>query len=450
VIVTGEAIGRACMSSLVMTAIGSGGVDRSILSMLGSSGLPGFKACWTISRWTCGELLTSSRIEMDAGFFKPTSTATVRPDEPVKPSGTPRHTGCFSTSSSHTPFLRKKSMNSEREVRVLITAAGRPPRKGRPPRTRDDAMVSAREAQNRFTFAACDGASKGMADPARGLSGTAYERAPLLLNLELTADGSWRLASTWCNLGLWRNAITFRSACADLARLLGHAADLSAGDEVLDVGVGYGDQVILWLNEFHVKRVVAVESSPTVAAAARAALVDRPAASVVHADACKLSSTALTSAAASFDAVLCLDCAYHFSTRSSFVAAAMPLLRPAGRFAAIDLLPTDLRHNCGFGWLAQRLVALAVGIPWSNLYDQAAYATMLRDCGLVDVRIRPVDGMVFAPLATYAAEQKRRLRASGDLSWREGVLLSAVSALMGFVSRHRLFHLCVVTARRPG
>lgn len=140
------------MSSLVMTAIGSGGVDRSILSTLGSSGLPGFKACSTISRLTYGELLTSSRSEMDAGFFKPTSTATVRPDEPVMPSGMPRHTGCFSTSSSHTPFLRKYSMNSEREVRVLTTAAARPPRVGRPPSTRDDAIGAARVNPLAFSF----------------------------------------------------------------------------------------------------------------------------------------------------------------------------------------------------------------------------------------------------------------------------------------------------------
>lgn len=289
-----------------------------------------------------------------------------------------------------------------------------------------------------------------MADPARGLAGAAYERAPLLLNLELGADGFWRLASTWCNLGVWNNANSFCVACADLARLLGHAAQLGASDEVLDVGVGYGDQVRLWLDEFGVKRVVAVESSPTVSAAASASLADYPAASVVHADACKLSSTALTSAPSSFDAVLCLDCAYHFSTRASFVASAVPLLRPAGRFAAIDLLPTEVHHNWDPRWLAQRLVALAVGIPWNNLYDQVVYATMLRNSGLVDVRIRPVDGGVFAPLAAYATEQKRRLRSSGDLSWREGVLLSAVSALMGFVSRHRLFCLCVATARRPG
>jgi microcystin synthetase protein McyJ len=289
-----------------------------------------------------------------------------------------------------------------------------------------------------------------MPDAARGFAGAAYERAPLLLNLELGADGLWRLASTWCNLGLWKNARTFRVACADLARSLGHAAQLGAGDEVLDVGAGYGDQVRLWLEEFGVRRVVAVESSPTVSAAASASLADWSAASIVHADACKLSSTALTSAPASFDAILCLDCAYHFSTRATFVASAVPLLRPAGRFAAIDLLPTEGHRSWGAGRLAQRLVALAVGIPWGNLYDQVAYAAMLRNNGLVDVRIRPVDGGVFAPLATYAMEQKRRLRASGDLSWREGVLLSAVSALMGFVSRHCLFRLCVVTARRPG
>jgi len=284
---------------------------------------------------------------------------------------------------------------------------------------------------------------------AGGLAGAAYERAPLLLNLELDADGVWRLASTWCNLGLWTTATSFRAACADLARLLGRAASLGAGDEVLDVGVGYGDQVNLWLDEFGVGRVVAVESSPAVLAAASNALADRPAVTVVHADACQLFASALASAPASFDAVLCLDCAYHFKTRASFITSVAPLLRPAGRFAAIDLLPTDSPGRWGLGRLAQGLVALAVGIPRGNLYGAAEYAAMLRANGLVDVAIRPVAAAVFAPLGAYAAAQKRRLRASGNLSWKEAVILSTISGLMRLVARRRLFDLCVVTARKP-
>ena len=267
--------------------------------------------------------------------------------------------------------------------------------------------VEPRAGRRRYLAARFDvTAVKGMTF---GAQRNTYEHAPLLLNLELGADGTWRLASTWCNLGLWTTATSFRSACADLARLLGRAASLGAGDEVLDVGVGYGDQVALWLDEFGVERVVALESSPKIAAAASSALADRAAATVVNENASHLSARALTSAPASFDVVLCLDCAYHFSTRASYIASAAPLLRPAGRFAAIDLLPTA-QSRWGLGRLAQGLVALAVGIPWSNLYGEAEYGLTLRSNGLVDVSIRPVDGAVFAPLGVYASEQRRRLR----------------------------------------
>ena len=59
------------------------------------------------------------------------------------------------------------------------------------------------------------------------LSASAYGSAPLLLNLE-PRDGSWHLASTWCNLGLWLDpGCSYRDACRALARTLGEACVLS-------------------------------------------------------------------------------------------------------------------------------------------------------------------------------------------------------------------------------
>ena len=54
------------------------------------------------------------------------------------------------------------------------------------------------------------------------VSSSTYRDAPLLLNLERKEDGSYDLASTWCNLGLWPQS-TFSEACRALARRLGAA-----------------------------------------------------------------------------------------------------------------------------------------------------------------------------------------------------------------------------------
>ena len=270
-----------------------------------------------------------------------------------------------------------------------------------------------------------------------GLSSVAYEAAPLLLALERSSKGQWELRSSWCNLGLWSTACTrFSAACAELARLLAVAAQLTAADEVLDVGVGYGEQVRLWLDEYGVKRVVALENSKTVAAAARAALADKPAATIICGDAGHLSDTGLTAQPASFDVVLCLDCAYHFATREAFIASAVPLLRPAGRFAAVDLIPTKCRSRWSFMFFAQRLVAVAVGIPWSNLYGAEEYMGILCASGLTAAQVQPIESPTFARLGAYAWQQKDRLRKTGDLTWKGAVMLSGVGVLMNLSLIH--------------
>ena len=197
--------------------------------------------------------------------------------------------------------------------------------------------------------------------------GSTYESAPLLLNLERRKAGegaaaadsaqqhcqpsssAWRLTSRWCNLGLWPASAdeaartSFKEACTSLAAAVGEAASLGAHDEVLDVGVGYAEQTNFWIERFGVRRVVAVEASLTHVEAAHRAQRDGSlggsgAVDVIHGSATALAA-AVGSSEPSFDVVLCLDCAYHFSTRAVFLRDhAAPLLRPEGRFAAADLI----------------------------------------------------------------------------------------------------------------
>ena len=50
--------------------------------------------------------------------------------------------------------------------------------------------------------------------------------------------------TTFINLGYWKNADCMDDAGRDLAHLLAEHANISIGDDVLDVGFGYGDQDI--------------------------------------------------------------------------------------------------------------------------------------------------------------------------------------------------------------
>lgn len=296
--------------------------------------------------------------------------------------------------------------------------------------------------------------------------GSTYERAPLVLNLE-RASGSeqkWVLGSTWCNLGLWpageqaARATTFQQACAALAHELGKAAGLSErADKVLDVGVGYGDQTATWVSRFGVRRVLALEPSATHVAAARAAQVKGriPEAVDLRLGSAEEIDAALGAAGdepSSFDAVVCLDCAYHFRSRSRFLLAAGRALRPGGRFAAVDLVsgPLAVRPTSGLSALwrsgARRAVAALCSIPPANLHGLDEYDSALDAAGLRRDTIERITPRVLAPFAEHATRQRLRLGASATFA--QALFLRLIAALFAFVARHELFEVVVVCATR--
>lgn len=303
---------------------------------------------------------------------------------------------------------------------------------------------------------------------------TTYRAAPLLLNHERGADGKWSLASTWCNLGLWPEGggATFRSACEALARRLGETACLAPGDAVLDIGVGYGDQTAFWAREFGVRRVVGVEPSAVHVAAGRAALAGRKLLVVeggpieLHVGSAAQLPPCCDEPCATppFDAVLCLDCAYHFRpSRAAFLRRAGSLLRPAGRFAAVDLVVAESRSGGGGGcglcrfrawwrsiWLpvARRAIALLCEIPSANLVGAAEYVAALEAGGLTSVRLERLSPRVLHPFAANAARQRAAL--SGRIGIGEAIFLWTISALFGFVARYQVFDVVLVRADKPG
>ena len=298
--------------------------------------------------------------------------------------------------------------------------------------------------------------------------GSTYRSAPLLLNLERDeTTGEFGLASTWCNLGAWpveehaRRRTSFRHACKSLATLVGESAKLSPGDAVLDVGVGYADQTAIWKETFGVNQVIALEpSAEHVAAAQKAQDEGRlPSADDVKirvGSADSVSAFADT-CGAGFDAIICLDCAYHFRTRAAFLRRAVPLLRPGGRFAAADLTlgPSRGRSVSFISRLircaAQRAVAAMCDIPSGNLQTTCGYAASLEAAGLQDVSIEPLSAggndRVLRPFALHVEQQRKALR--GQLRGPEAVLLWVISSLFTWISRYELFTFVLVSAAKP-
>lgn len=300
-------------------------------------------------------------------------------------------------------------------------------------------------------------------------SASTYRSAPLLLNLEAVSGKGWQVVSTWCNLGLWPPSpeaaatATFKQACESLAMVIGHAASLASGDDVLDVGVGYADQTALWVHRFGVRRVVAIEPSAAHVAHARAVQKEGRLADAVElhvGSASSLPECCGAQSGAQFDAVLCLDCAYHFRTRASFLKTAGTLLRSGGRYAAADLIVADdkdhedgRRHNTMSSWsrawraCARYVVALLCDIPLANLHGTAEYVSALDVAGLQVASIEKITDRVLAPFAAHADAQRRALRGQ-QLSFSEGCFLWIISALFAFVAKYELFDVVVVRAVR--
>ena len=78
-----------------------------------------------------------------------------------------------------------------------------------------------------------------------------------LLEEEVTPDTADDFGSVdtplWRNLGYWKESRTYPAACAEMATLLGAAAALAPEDDVLDVGFGFGDQDVHWIDVFAVQ-----------------------------------------------------------------------------------------------------------------------------------------------------------------------------------------------------
>ena len=122
---------------------------------------------------------------------------------------------------------------------------------------------------------------------------------------------------------------------------------------------------------------------------------------------------------------------------------APPSCSPGGRFGAVDILPCA-HGRYGWRWAAQRLVAVACGIPAPNLHGAAARRRAARRRagrrrGAADRgrRLRAVRGVRHAA----AAAPRASLLASR-------CFLLCVGALFSFIGRHRLFCVVLITARR--
>lgn len=129
----------------------------------------------------------------------------------------------------------------------------------------------------------------------------------------------------WTNLGFWDSIVSsavsastrsYPSAAAALARRVGAAANLKAGDVLLDYACGFGDSLRLWVDEFSVHRVVGIEPDPSVCRVIDSRIRSWGFADRISVICASAEDTLPRGVADDVSAVVCVDAAYHFRTRN--------------------------------------------------------------------------------------------------------------------------------------
>jgi SAM-dependent methyltransferase len=240
-------------------------------------------------------------------------------------------------------------------------------------------------------------------------------------------------SAAWGNLGLWRIVTDdYAGACEALARAVGEAAALRPGERVLGLACGAGEELVLWRSGFGAGALVGIEVDP---ARAREAVARVPDAQILA----QPVLGALAGLPRTFDAVLCVDAAYHLGPRPRLFERVAGRLVTGGRFAFTDLV-LDRRPS-----LLLRVAAGAAGVPAADLVDLPARMVQLREAGFTEIVATRLDEPVLGGFVRFVAAQERRF---GFRAWHPGWRRVAVSARLIGPCRHAGLGYALFVAKR--
>lgn len=262
----------------------------------------------------------------------------------------------------------------------------------------------------------------------------------------LLATRAFTTNGLYLNLGYWKTARNIDEACAALAMLVAEAAGMGPDDDVVDVGFGFADQDMLWMDRLAPRHITGLNITPMQVRLAQARVRRRGMADRITL--VEGSATAMPLPDACCDIVTAVECAFHFHTRADFMAEAFRVLRPGGRLVLADIIraapePDGIRRRLqDFTW---RQFAAKFSVPAENADRRAPYTAKLRATGFEGVEVTPIGEHVFPGWHQALREDGAlfaRLPLAGQLPYRLLLNLDARTA-------YGALDYVLATARKP-